>query len=160
MTPRHSLRAGGALGALALLLGASGCASSSPGERAVPRIVGVWVVRAPQAPFPLHMFAFHADGTVEQSNPDAGDPRTSDSNLMGVWRADGDGVSGRLVEISADRATHQLVSRTEISFSLRVSGDAFSGTAQARFYDAEGRPAASHIEASLAGERVTLRPDQ
>ena len=31
------------------------------------------------------MFVFHADGTMLQSNPDAGDPLTSDSNgLAGV----------------------------------------------------------------------------
>ena len=139
---------------LALIMVASGCASSPPGEHSAPPIVGVWLVRAPEAPFPLHMFAFHSDGTVEQSNPDAGDPRTSDSNLMGVWRADGPGVRGKLVEVAADRATHQLVSRTEISFSLRVTGDAFSGTAEARSYDAAGRPSGAPVQATLAGTRV------
>ena len=81
------------------------------------------------APFPLHLFVFHPDGTVLQSNPDAGDPNTSDSNAMGVWRADGGEVKGKLVEIMADRTTHRLVSRGEISFSVRVSGDVFRGAA-------------------------------
>ena len=144
---------GAALG-LALACGASGCTSASLSERSPPPIVGVWLVRAPEAPFPLHMFAFHSDGTVEQSNPDAGDPRTSDSNLMGVWRADGLGVRGKLVEVAADRATHQLVSRTEISFSLRVTGDAFAGTAEARSYDAAGRPSGADVQATLEGTRV------
>jgi hypothetical protein len=140
--------------ALALVLGASGCAISSLDQRAPPPIVGVWLVRAPEAPFPLHLFAFHSDGTVEQSNPDAGDPNTSDSNLMGVWRPDGADVSGKLVEVAADRTTHQLVRRVEISFSLRVTGDTFSGTAEARFYDAAGQPSGGHVRASLAGQRV------
>ena len=143
-----------ALGLLALLVGAGGCATSSPEERAPPPIVGVWLVRAPEAPFPLHMFAFHSDGTVEQSNPDAGDPNTSDSNLMGVWRPDGTDIRGKLVEVAADRTTHQFVRRVDISFSLRVTGDTFRGTADARFYDAAGRPSAGHAEASLEGERV------
>jgi len=141
-------------GLLALVIGASGCATSSLDAHSAPPIVGVWLVRAPEAPFPLHMFAFHADGTVEQSNPDAGDPNTSDSNLMGVWRPDGAGVRGKLVEVAADRATHQFVRRVEISFSLRVTGDTFGGTAEARFYDAAGRPAGGHVQATLAGERV------
>jgi hypothetical protein len=139
---------------LALTLGASGCATSPIEPRSAPPIIGVWLVRAPEAPFPLHMFAFHADGTVEQSNPDAGDPRTSDSNLMGVWRADGPDVKGRLVEVAADRATHQFASRTEISFSLRVTGDTFGGTAEARTFDAAGRPSGGQVHATFAGERV------
>ena len=139
---------------LALVLAAGGCATSSLDGHSPAPIVGVWLVRAPQAPFPLHLFAFHSDGTVEQSNPDAGDPRSSDSNLMGVWRAAGPGISGRLVEVAADRTTHQFVSRTEISFSLRVTGDTFSGTAEARLYDAAGRPSGEPVQATLAGERV------
>jgi hypothetical protein len=51
--------------------------------------VGAWIVKIPDAPVPLHMFVFHSDGTVEQSDPDAGDPNSSDNNLMGAWRADG-----------------------------------------------------------------------
>jgi len=142
------------LALLALALGASGCATTSLDERPPPPVIGVWLVRAPEAPFPLHMFAFHSDGTVEQSNPDAGDPNTSDSNLMGVWRPDGAGVRGKLVEVAADRTTHQFVRRVEISFSLRVTGDAFSGTAEARFYDAAGRLSGGHAQVSLEGERV------
>jgi hypothetical protein len=111
-------------------------------------------VRAPAAPFPLHMFVFHSDGTVQQSNPDAGDADTSDSNLMGVWFADGDGFKGKLIEITADRMTHQLVSRGEISFALKVSGNLFSGTARAVFYDANGQQVRGPLQTRLEGERV------
>ncbi len=48
----------------------------------------------PEAPFPYHLFVFHSDGTVLQSNPDAGDANTSDSNLMGAWIAEGDHIRG------------------------------------------------------------------
>jgi hypothetical protein len=117
-------------------------------------IVGTWLVRAPEAPFPLHMFAFHPDGTVQQSNPDAGDPNTSDSNLMGAWLADGDAIKGKLVEITADRTTRQFVSRGEISFSVKVSGNAFSGTASATFFDAAGHVLKGPLQATLKGQRV------
>lgn len=120
----------------------------------LPPIVGTWVVQAPGAPFPLHMFVFHSDGTVLQSNPDAGDPHTSDSNAMGVWVSDGDSIKGKLVEITADRATHQFVSRGEISFSLRLTGNEFRGTAGANFYDTSGRLLRGPAQTALEGRRV------
>ncbi|HEY6824223.1 MAG TPA: hypothetical protein VI195_07260 [Steroidobacteraceae bacterium] len=119
-----------------------------------PAIVGTWVVQAPSAPFPLHLFVFHSDGTVQQSNPDAGDPHTSDSNAMGVWVGDGDRIRGKLVEITADRATHQFVSRGEIAFSLEVTGNEFRGTASANFYDANGQLLRGPVQTPLAGQRI------
>jgi hypothetical protein len=100
------------------------------------------------------MFVFHSDGTVQQSNPDAGDPNTSDSNLMGAWVPNGDGFKGKVVEITADRTTHRFVSRGEISFSLKVSGNTFSGAASAVFYDANGQQVRGPLQARLEGERV------
>jgi hypothetical protein len=117
-------------------------------------IVGTWVVKAPEAPFPFHMFMFHSDGTVQQANPDAGDPNTSDSNAMGVWLPDGDRIKGKLVEITADRTSGRFVSRGEISFSLKVDGNAFSGTASATFYDADGRRVKGPLSATMEGQRV------
>lgn len=137
-----------------IILWLTGCHEAPSGRSASPAIVGAWIVRAPEAPFPLHMFVFHSDGTVEQSNPDAGDPDTSDSNLMGAWLQDGDGFKGKLVEITADRTTHQFVSRGEISFALTVSGNSFSGTAQAVFYDGNGQRVRGPLQAKLKGERV------
>ena len=136
------------------LLWLTGCHLAPNGRSHSPAIVGAWIVRAPEAPFPLHMFVFHSDGTVQQSNPDAGDPSTSDSNLMGVWLPDGDGFRGKVVEITADRTTHQYVGRDEISFALKVSGNTFSGTASAQFYDAKGQQIGRPRQARLEGERV------
>ena len=130
------------------------CHQAPSGSNPSPPIVGAWIVRIPEAPFPLHMFVFHSDGTVEQSNPDAGDSDTSDSNLMGAWLQDGDGFKGKLVEITADRATHHLLSRGEISFALTVSGNAFRGAAQAVFYDTNGQRVRGPLQARLEGERV------
>jgi len=113
------------------------------------------MVKIPDAPFPLHMFVFHTDGTVEQSNPDAGDPNASDSNLMGAWQSHGDGYSGKVVEITADRNTHQFASRGEITFAVEVSGNTFAGNASAVFFDPSGRQVKGPIRVTMAGERVT-----
>ena len=102
----------------------------------------------------MHMFVFHSDGTVEQSNPDAGDPNASDSNLMGAWQAVGDEYRGKLVEITADRTTRQFATRGEITFALKVSRDTFDGTASGTFFDASGRQIRGPIRVRMEGERV------
>lgn len=93
---------------------------------------------------------------MQQSNPDAGDPSTSDSNGMGVWLADGGRIRGKFVEVTADRATRRFAGRGEISFSIQVNGQAFRGTASAVFFDAEGRQLKAPIAATLEGRRVSL----
>lgn len=123
-------------------------------EETTPAIVGTWIVSIPDAPFPIHMFVFHADGTVVQSNPEAGDPKTSDSNLMGVWVPDGEAFKGRLVEITADRDTHEFVSRGDITFRLTVSGNALKGTASAVFHDANWQQVGIPIQVTLNGQRI------
>lgn len=142
------------LGAVVICLTATSCRQESSERSNAPAIVGTWIVKIPEAPFPQHMFVFHSDGTVEQSNPDAGDANSSDSNLMGVWVRDGEGFKGRIVEITADRATHKFLSRGEIPFALKVSGNTFQGTASADFFDADGRHVRGPINATLDGQRV------
>lgn len=139
------------LGTVALCLGFSACHC---GGNTNSPIVGTWIVKAPEAPFPYHMFVFHADGTMQQSNPDAGDPNSSDSNGLGVWVRDGDAMKGKFVEVTADRMTRQFVSRGEISFVVKVNGNALIGTASAIFYDAAGRRLRGPIAATLEGQRV------
>src|ERR1051325_6440347 len=124
-----------ALALAAVCLCCNGCRSVSRGSNPVPPIVGTWLVKTPEAPFQYHMFTFHSDGTMLQSNPDAGDPSTSDSNGRGGWTQAAADIKGKFVEVTADRATRQFVSRGEISFLLHVKGDALSGTASATFYD-------------------------
>jgi hypothetical protein len=141
------------LGVLACCLGATACRQNSNGKDPPP-IVGVWFVKIPEAPFPYHMLAFHADGTLQQANPDAGNAHTSDSNGMGAWVMAGDRINGRFVEITADRATHQFVSRGDIRFSVKVAGDTLSGTVHATFTDIAGRAVREPVEATLAGQRV------
>ena len=142
-----------ALGVVAFLLGLAGCHLIS-GGRDPPLIVGAWFVKIPEAPFQYHMFVFNSDGTMQQANPDAGDPSTSDSNGMGVWVPEGERIKGKFVEVTADRTTRQFVSRGEISFSIKVTGNAFDGTASATFYDSEGRRLRGPLPATLDGQRV------
>ena len=140
--------------AVAVFLGVLACRRSAPEAGAVSSIVGTWLVKTPEAPFAWHLYAFHPDGTVQQANPDAGDPNTSDSNAMGAWQVEGDHIKGRIVEFTANRTTHQVVSRGEISFTLRTRGDTLSGLASAAFYDIDGHPLHPPIAATLNGQRI------
>ena len=137
-----------------MALSVAGCNGGPDGQQASPPVVGAWLVKIPDAPFPLHVFVFHSDGTVEQSNPDAGDPNTSDSNLMGAWRAVKGRYQGRMVEITADRATHQVASRGEIAFDLKIGGNTFDGTASATFFDPDGRRIRGPMQVRMEGERI------
>jgi hypothetical protein len=101
-------------------------------------VVGAWFVNDVDAPFPYHMYVFNADGTLQQANPDAGDPNSSDSDGKGIWITDGDRIKGKWVEVIADRATRKFTGRAEISFDIKVNYDTFAGTATARSYDANG----------------------
>ena len=108
----------------------------------------------PTAPYPYHLLIFHADGTVIQSNPDAGDPRTSDSNLMGAWTTAGTQVTAKLVETSADRTTHQFVSRTELAISLQVQLNTLHGTGTASVFDATGKLDGTPHPFTFDGDRI------
>jgi hypothetical protein len=143
-----------AVGLASALLCLTACQSAPQSKSEVHPIVGTWLVKSPEAPFPYHMFVFHSDGTMLQSNPDAGDPNTSDSNGAGAWTPVSGGIKGKFVEVMADRTTRQFVSRGEISFSIQVNGDSLAGTASAVFYDAQGRQTRGPIAVTLQGQRV------
>ena len=118
-------------------------------------VVGTWLVEQPAAPFPLHLYVFNADHTMQQANPDAGNPRTSDSDGKGAWRRRGQQVTGKWVEIMADRTTHKLTGRGEFSYQIDVSGDRMIGTGTFYAYDAAGNVVAGPIAAPFTGSRVT-----
>lgn len=102
------------------------------------------------------MFVFHA-GTVEQSNQDAGDAGTSDSNLMGAWDTDGDRITGKVVQITSDRATQKLAGQGEMTVTLKVNDDQLKGELQAMFYDAEHEPERGPIAAILMANGCVRR---
>jgi hypothetical protein len=142
---------------LAFATGLFGCATPSAMSRVSDPIVGAWLVKDPNAPFPYHLYVFNADGTMQQANPDAGDAHGSDSDGKGIWRTSGTHVAGKWVEVVADRATHMYAGRLEISFEITVNGDAYTGTETVRSYDAAGNLTASPATPEpLVGKRVTL----
>jgi len=130
------------------------CLSGCSRQTVPPAIIGTWLVNMPAAPYPYHLFVFHADGTVIQSNPDSGDPRHSDSNLMGAWISAGGHVTAKLVETSADRTTHKFVSRTEIAMSLQVQVNTLHGTGTASVFDAKGKPDGTPHPFTFDGDRI------
>jgi hypothetical protein len=75
---------------------------------------------------------------MQQANPDAGDPHSSDSDGKGVWVTDSDRIKGKWVEVIADRASHRFTGRAEISYDVKVNGETFTGTVTASSYDANG----------------------
>jgi len=99
------------------------------------------------------MYVFNADGTMQQANPDAGDPTTSDSDGKGIWIADGSRIRGKWMETTA----HKFVSRGELPFDIRVTGDTFAGTLSARFYDSNGKLLQDFPAARVNGKRLKLR---
>ena len=137
-------------------LGLLGCTHGNTDRKTNP-IVGAWFVKDPGAPFPYHMYVFNADGTMQQANPDAGDPHSSDSDGKGVWVTDGDRIKGKWVEVIADRASHKFTGRAEISYDVKVNADTFTGTIAASSYDAAGtRTEGPTSPTALEGKRVTL----
>ncbi len=132
-----------------------GCSSLSSTDKLPNPIVGAWLVKDPNAPFPYHLYVFNIDGTMQQANPDAGDPHGSDSDGKGIWVTDGKRVEGKWVEVIADRVTHRFAGRMEFSYDITVSGDTYTGTEAVRAYDAAGNlTAGPATPAQLEGKRV------
>jgi hypothetical protein len=147
------------LRSLILLLAANpilGCRERTIRSTPPNAIVGTWFVEDPGAPFHQHMYVFNADGTMQQANPDAGDPATSDSDGKGIWIADAGRIRGKWMEITADRTTHKFVSRGELPFDIQVTGDTFAGTIGARFYDPNGKLLEDVTPSPITGKRLTL----
>ena len=140
----------------ALLIELAGCDTLARRTAVPAPIVGTWIVKDPMAPFPYHMYVFNADGTMQQANPDAGDPHSSDSDGKGVWAIREGHVVGRWVEITADRVTHKYSGRTEISFEIHVDGDSLTGTETVKIYDANEKLTGLPAGPAFQGTRVTL----
>lgn len=119
-------------------------------------IVGVWRVKTIGAPTPYHMFAFHSDGTMQQSNPPAGNTQTSDTAGMGVWAEQKGELKARFEEFRQDfkdgSTTHGV-----IDFNLKVTGDTLTGDCRFNIYDPEsGEHLKGPLKATLTGQRVIL----
>jgi hypothetical protein len=122
-------------------------------------IVGVWFVKVIGAPFEYHVFTFNSDGTFIQSNPDAGDPDTSDSMGMGLWKVYGGKITAKFVETTADRKTHTFVARGEISLDVTLDKDTITGFASATFFDESNKKIKGPTHEELKGVRISLDKD-
>ena len=123
-------------------------------------VVGVWYVNAVGAPFQPHLATFHSDGTMLIDNPEAGDTHTSDSAGMGPWQIDPNGngsiIDGKFEEINADRTTGAFVSTLIVTYTITVTGNTFTGPAQATYYNPDGSFQQGPYPATLNGTRITL----
>ena len=148
MVPRISLRRFSIMfGAVALVVCLAGLASLSfsrvastqPVDEAIAPVVGVWEVSVGNAPFGPHLFTFHSDHTFLSSNPDAGDPHTSDSDGEGVWEG-WNTVKGIFKEYDATRppATGNFAGVLTVTYTIKVKGDSFTGKASATLTDPAG----------------------
>lgn len=122
-------------------------------------VIGVWFVNAVGAPFQPHIATFHHDGSMIIDNPEAGDPHTSDSAGMGPWQivnGNINQVSGKFEEINADRTTNAYVSYLIVTFTITISGNTFTGPANATYYNPDGTLQQGPYPATLNGTRLTL----
>lgn len=133
----------------------SGQGRPDPAQHVNP-IVGTWIVRHRNAPFPFHMYVFNADHTMQQANPDAGDAQTSDSDGKGVWAVQGNHIVGKWVEIIASRSTHAYSGSGEFTYRIDVNGDKLTGSGSFLSFDAEGARVGTPLPSPFTGTRVTL----
>ena len=68
------------------------------------------------------------DDPFRPERPAFADARTSDSDGKGVWRARGGRIMGKGVEITADRSSHKVAGRLDLSFDLKVNGNTLTGS--------------------------------
>jgi hypothetical protein len=90
------------------------------------------------------------------SNPDAGDPHTSDSDGEGVWKGRKT-VTGIFKEYNADRTTHLFVSILTVTYTITVTGDTFTGNAFAIETDANTGAVLFSGPATFTATRMKLR---
>ena len=73
---------------------------------------------------------------------------------MGAWTTPGTQVTAKLVETSADRTTHQFVSRTELAISLQVPLNTLHGTGTASVFNATGKLDGTPHPFTFDGDRI------
>lgn len=124
------------------------------------KIAGVWFVNAVGAPFQPHIATFHSDKTMEIHNPEAGDPHTSDSMGMGLWKTiknKGDQVViGKFVELNADRITNKYVNKLVVTYKITINDNTFTGPAQATYYKPDETIQSGPFAVTLNGKKMLL----
>jgi hypothetical protein len=120
-------------------------------------VVGAWYVDTIGAPFAPHGITFHADGTLDLTNPDAAEATNSSSAGMGSWVAFGkDEVRGQFFEVNADKGTNQFTTLLVVKFEIKVSDLTFRGPANASYYDGNRNLVNGPFPAMLRGQRFDV----
>jgi hypothetical protein len=127
---------------------------------ATDSLVGAWYVDTIGAPFEPHGITFHADQTLDLTNPDAAEANNSSSAGMGEWRrvtiAGQPAARGAFFEVNADKTTNQFTTILVVRFEVRLSAlqpGTFSGPATATYYDGNRNVVAGPFDAVLKGQR-------
>lgn len=124
------------------------------------KIVGVWLIDAVGAPFQPHIATFHSDKTMEIHNPEAGDPHTSDSLGMGLWKSlrteKNQIIEGKFIELNADRNTNKYVNKLVVSYKIIINGNTFRGPAQATYYNPDESIHSGPFSVTLNGKKLLL----
>lgn len=118
--------------------------------------VGAWYVDTVGAPFAPHGITFHADGTLDLTNPDAAEATNSSSAGMGSWVATRDGARGQFFEVNADKTTNQFTTILVVKFEIKVHDQGFRGPASASYYDGNRSLVAGPFPAMLVGQRFEV----
>jgi hypothetical protein len=110
-------------------------------------VVGTWVGLVHGAQYEEHLYQFHADGTLEGTNPQRVQEKpdgtgVNDSLAMGTWRMERGRVVGTFVELNAHQATHKPADMLTVKFTIEVHGDHLTGSAKV-FVGAEQVPDAT-----------------
>lgn len=120
-------------------------------------IVGAWYVDTVGAPFEPHGITFHADQTLDLTNPDAAEATNSSSAGMGAWETGTKNVyKGRFFEVNADKTTNKFTTILVVTFQITVNGDKFSGPASASYFDGDRNLVNGPFPATLHGQRFEV----
>jgi hypothetical protein len=120
------------------------------------RVEGAWYVDTLGAPFTPHLFAFHNDGILHVTFPDAAEKNNSAGMGIGAWDKTGKRYAGKFIENNADKRTNLFTSNLIVTFVITVDGNTFSGPAQASYFGANGQLLEGPFPATLKGQRITL----
>jgi hypothetical protein len=122
------------LGALVVLLNVTPAQAGHPRQATSPA-VGSWIGQVHGAQYEDHLYQFHADGTMEGTNPQRVQEKpdgtgVNDSLAMGSWHMERGKVVGVFLELNANQTTHKPAPNLTVRFTLEVHGDHLTGTAK------------------------------
>lgn len=129
-------------------------ATASSGKSTVQ---GAWYVDTVGAPFTPHLFAFHSDGILHVTFPDAAEANNSAGMGIGVWeRVSKNKYRGKFIENNADKTTNKFTTNLIVTFTIEVSGNTLIGPASASYFDGDGVLTQGPFPATLNGQRITF----